>query len=397
MFQLLLMAALFLYSSVFCICRDFHGLDHSGLWIILVKRWPSANVCVCFTHHMFKVGVVPTSVHREHVLHTCLIHSDTMSVYHVSVSLCVSSRSAFACLCTRISYHVHEFHEHMLIVNRDSTSEEAPNDWFHDIRKWQGKYSGWAFVSEPSLTLITPAFSWETISEWLLVTVKTPWEWALQIEQNWNKEEHTWLQKQWQEGSMDPFSSFRSVDKITATTRPPNLYTTANNNRSSNSNNNDDKNNSTKTETIHKSTCHQPCQNPLYYCSRPPFQAPWRCQLACWCKSPAWQSQFFSILRTKGKLHQVTGHCSESRDMWDLSAGPFTFTSMILSYQKNLLWHVVGSSPGEVRVNSSLLVTPQLRWATPPWRLSNGDPIRPQAELIATELALFYGMASVLQ
>ena len=30
-------------------------------------------------------------------------------------------------------------------------------------------------VSEPSLTLITPALSWETISEWLLVTVKTPW------------------------------------------------------------------------------------------------------------------------------------------------------------------------------------------------------------------------------
>ena len=221
-----------------------------------------------------------------------------MSVYHVSVSLCVCSHSAFACLCTRISYHVHELHEHMLIVNRDSTSEEAPNDWFHDIRKWQGKYSGWAFVSEPSLTLITPAFSWETISEWLLVTVKTPWERALQIEQNWNKEEHTWLQKQWQEGSMNPFSSFRSVDKITATTRPPNLSTTANNNRGSNSNNNDDKNNSTKTETIHKSTCDQPCQNPLYYCSRPPFQAPWRCQLACWCKLPAWQShssQYFQV------------------------------------------------------------------------------------------------------
>ena len=79
-----------------------------------------------------------------------------------------------------------------------------------------------------------------------------------------------------------------------------------------------------------------------------------------------------------------------SLDMWGLStAGPLTFTSMILSYQKHLLWHVVGSSPGEVRVNSSLLVTPQLRWDTPPWRQSNGNP-----GLIATELALC--MASIL-
>lgn len=83
-------------------------------------------------------------------------------------------------------------------------------------------------------------------------------------------------------------------------------------------------------------------------------------------------------------------HRTISLDMWGLStAGPLTFTSMILSCQKHLLWHVVGSSPGEVRVNSSLLVTPQLRWDTPPWRQSNRNP-----GLIATELALC--MASIL-
>lgn len=295
-----------------------HILDHSGQTLAKCKRL----LYLSYTHaFMFKGRC---GINKRALCTRSTYMSDIMSVYHlVCVCESVCMFAYFVSLCTRISIrsyfiifppHVHDMSYMsilMLIMNRASTSETIPNDWFHHIRTWQWKYSGWAFVSEPSLTLITPAFSWETISEWLLVTVKTPWEWALQIERNWNKEEPKWPQKQWQEGSMDPFWSLRLVDKFTATTRPPHLPSTANNS-SSNSNNNEDKNNSSKTETIHKSTCHQPCQNALYHCSRPPFQAPWRCQLACWCKLPAWQAQFFSILPgTKGKLHQVTGYCTE--------------------------------------------------------------------------------------
>ena len=393
-------------GNLFCIRAFFAFAVYFMFWIILVKRcrhfgsfWSNVGQMQAFVVFVLRTCVYVMGrcgINKRALCTRSTYMSDIMSVYHVYLWVCVYVRV----LCLFMHTHIYQIicpsHVHdmsymsilMLIMNRASTSEAIPNDWFHDIRTWQGKYSGWAFVSEPSLTLITPAFSWETISEWLLVTVKTPWEWALQIERNWNKEEPKWPQKQWQEGSMDPFWSFRLVDKVTATTRPPHLPSTANNSSS----NNADKNNSSKTETIHKSTCHQPCQNPLYHCSRPPFQAPWRCQLACWCKLPAWQAQFFSVLPgTKGKLHQVTGYCSELY-RWTCEACLQQDPSLSLRW-----FYLIKSTYGDTSWGPL-----QEKWEstaacwshlssdeTPPWRQSNGNP-----GLIATELALC--MASIL-